>query len=100
MEWAPPFGFSIGQLLGVAAGNALLDEHLNWAVQVGKTAGIHCNEIGKSYNLNARITGTPWYIDGGRSMLHQGVSYTYRGSSDETRFVGGLLLRRAPAEVQ
>ncbi|MDP8214552.1 MAG: porin [Candidatus Euphemobacter frigidus] len=89
MEWAPPFGFSIGQLLGVAAGNAYFDEHFNWAIQVGKTAGIHCNEIGESYNLNLRFTGTPWYIDGGRSMLHQGVSYTYRGSSDETRYMAG-----------
>ncbi len=89
MEWAPPFGFSIGQLLGVAAGNAFLDDHFNYAIQVGKTAGIHCSEIGESYNLNLRFTGTPWYEDGGRSMLHQGISYTYRGSSDQTRYAAG-----------
>ncbi len=89
MEWAPTFGFGIGQLLGVAAGNSFLDDHLTYAVQVGKTAGIHCDEIGQSYNLNLRFTGTPWYEDCGRSMLHQGLSYTYRGSSDQTRYVGG-----------
>ncbi|MFH1039414.1 MAG: porin [PVC group bacterium] len=89
MEWAPPFGFSIGQLLGVAAGNSFIDDHLTYAVQVGKTAGIHCSEIGQSYNLNLRFTGTPWYEDGGRAMLHQGLSYTYRGSSDQTRYASG-----------
>ena len=89
MEWAPTFGFGIGQLLGVAAGNSFLDDHLTYAVQVGKTAGIHCAEMGESYNLNLRFTGTPWYEDGGYSMLHQGVSYTYRGSSDQTRYRGG-----------
>ena len=89
MEWAPPFGFGIGQLIGVAAGNSYLDNHFTYAIQVGKTGGIHCSEIGQSYNMNLRFTGTPWYEDGGYSMLHQGVSYTYRGSSDETRFVGG-----------
>ncbi len=89
MEWAPTFGFGIGQLLGVAAGNSFLDDHLTYAIQVGKTAGIHCNEMGESYNLNLRFTGTPWYEDGGYSMLHQGVSYTYRGSSDQSRYLGG-----------
>ncbi len=89
MEWAPTFGFGIGQLLGVAAGNSFLDNHLTYAIQVGKTAGIHCNEIGESYNMNLRFTGTPWYEDGGYSMLHQGFSYTYRGSSDQSRYLGG-----------
>ena len=89
MEWSPTFGFGIGQLLGVAVGNAFFDEHFNYTIQVGKTAGIHADEVGKSYNMNLRLTGTPWYEDGGYSMLHQGISYTYRGSSDETRFVGG-----------
>ena len=34
------------------------------------------------YNLTSRITGVPWYEDGGEKILHLGLSYSHRFRDD------------------
>lgn len=35
------------------------------------------------YNVTTRLTGLPWYEDGGRALLHLGFSYTHKFRHDD-----------------
>lgn len=85
MEYANTIIFGAGKQVGVAAGSPLLDGRLSWAAQVFQLTDGKGLRTEDNYNLNARVTGLPWYGDGGRQMLHLGASYSFRSSTDGYR---------------
>ncbi len=85
MEYANTIIFGAGKQVGLAAGAPLLDRRVSWAAQVFQFTDGKGIRTEDNYNLNARLTGLPWYRDGGREMLHLGTSYSYRSSKDNYR---------------
>jgi phosphate-selective porin OprO/OprP len=81
--------FSPSYNWGSKLNNTALHERINWA------AGIYWNtqnlnnvykggdlkdqfNTANGYSLAARVTGLPWYEEGGKRLLHLGVSYNFR----------------------
>ncbi len=85
MEYANTIIFGAGKQVGLAAGSPLLDDRLSWAGQVFQFVDGKGLRTEDDYNLNARLTGLPWYRAGGREMLHLGVSYSFRSAQDDYR---------------
>ncbi len=85
MEYANTIIFGAGKQVGLAAGAPILDRRVSWAAQVFQFVDGKGLRTEDNYNLNARLTGLPWYRDGGREMLHLGTSYSYRSSKDDYR---------------
>jgi phosphate-selective porin OprO/OprP len=81
----PTLGFSPGRNLGILFHNALLDDRMTWAVGGFWNTG-SLSKVGEAtdrvsdadgYNLTARVTGLPWYEEGGKKLLHLGLSYSH-----------------------
>jgi len=60
--------------------NHAFDKRMTWAIggfretdDVGK--GFDSNS---QYNLTMRVTGTPWYAEQGRKLVHLGLSYSHK----------------------
>jgi phosphate-selective porin OprO and OprP len=85
MEYANTIIFGAGGQVGVAAGSPVIGNRISWAAQVFQFVDGKGLRTEDNYNLNARLTGLPWYRDGGREMLHLGTSYSYRSSKDDYR---------------
>lgn len=85
MEYANTIIFGAGGQVGVAAGAPVLDNRVSWAAQVFQFVDGKGLRTEDNYNLNARLTGLPWYRDGGREMLHLGTSYSFRSPTDDYR---------------
>jgi phosphate-selective porin OprO and OprP len=85
MEYANTIIFGAGKQVGLAAGAPLFDRRVSWAAQVFQFVDGKGLRTEDNYNLNARLTGLPWYRDGGGEMLHLGTSYSYRSSKDDYR---------------
>ncbi len=85
----PTKAFSPAYNFGSKLNNTSLDGRITWA------AGVYWNTQGlnnvynggdlkdqfstaNGYSLAARITGLPWYEEGGRRFLHLGISYNFR----------------------
>lgn len=88
MEYANTIIFGAGKQIGLAAGSAVLDRRLSWAAQAFQFVDGKGLRTEDNYNLNLRLTGLPWYGDGGREMLHLGTSYSYRSSKNDYRLRG------------
>ncbi len=83
MEYANTIVFGAGKQVGLAAGAPVFDSRASWAAQVfqfGDGKGLRTED---NYNLNLRLTGLPWYREGGREMLHLGISYSFWSSKDD-----------------
>jgi phosphate-selective porin OprO and OprP len=85
----PTQAFSPGRNVGFMFNNTALNERITWAAGgFYNTGGL--NNVYKGgdpqdkwstangYSLAARVTGLPWYEEGGRRLLHLGVSYDFR----------------------
>ena len=80
----PTNAFSPDRNLGIRRHTATLDEQMTYAFgvywnvpsveEVGDLPDAFQNAQG--LNLSARITGLPWYEEGGKKMLHLGLSYS------------------------
>ena len=86
--------FAPGRNIGLMFNNTVFDERMTWAVgsfwntgsfsKVGETTDRLSDANG--YNLSARVTGLPWYEDGGKKLLHLGLSYSH-GVRDKSKEV-------------
>lgn len=85
MESANTVIFGAGKQVGLASGAPILDRRVSWAAQVFQFVDGKGLRTEDNYNLNLRLTGLPWYRDGGREMFHLGTSYSFRSSEDDYR---------------
>lgn len=61
-----------------------LEDRMTWALGVFKDTDDVGNRISDGeYNFTARLTGTPWYEDKGRKLLHLGAAYSHRNPNDD-----------------
>lgn len=82
------FGSSEGRNTGAMLHNAVLEERVTWAVGAFRETGVFGNATGNGkYAFTGRLTGLPWYEDGGRRLIHLGASASYRmPTDDEVRY--------------
>ena len=85
MEYANTIVFGAGKQMGLAAGAPVLDNRASWAVQLFQFVDGKGLRTEDNYNLNARLTGLPWYREKGREMFHLGADYSFRSSKDDYR---------------
>ena len=90
MERANPNVFAPSRNTGAMIHGAYLgepgQERLTTALGVFRTADSYGNDATDGgYAGTARITGLPWYEDGGRRLLHLGLGYTRRNVGDTLR---------------
>jgi phosphate-selective porin OprO/OprP len=69
---------------GLMFHNSELGDRMTWSLGVFKDT----NDVGDrisdgEYNFTARVTGTPWYEDKGRKLLHLGAAYSHRNPNDD-----------------
>jgi phosphate-selective porin OprO/OprP len=85
----PTKAFSPSYNFGSRLNNTAFDERITWAAgiyantqdlnNVSSTGGIKNQfSTANGYSLAARVTGLPWYEEGGKRLLHVGVSYNFR----------------------
>jgi len=98
----PTVAFAAGRNLGILFQDAVFGDRMTWAVggfwntgsqRVGEARDRIAD--GNGYNLSARITGLLWYEDGGRRLLHLGLSYSHQ-SRDKDSTNGGVAYRTWP----
>ncbi|MDB4285575.1 porin [bacterium] len=88
----PTYALAPGRDIGVFTGNTAKGERVTWTaglfLNTGSlsTVGDTKDQISEASggNLTARITGLPWYTDGGRRLFHVGAAYSRQFRSDET----------------
>ncbi len=90
MERALPNAFAPSRNTGAMVHGAYLGEpgeaRLTTALGVFRTTDSYGNDATDGgYAGTARVTGLPWYEDGGRRLLHLGLGYTHRNVGDTLR---------------
>ena len=76
----PVSAFSPARNAGVGLQNNVFNQRMTWAVGGFKDVG----DLGENfsdngnYNVTARITGTPLWVDEGKQLVHVGYSYSHR----------------------
>jgi phosphate-selective porin OprO/OprP len=70
-----------------------LEERITWAAGAFRDTDNFGDGFGSDslYNITARLTGVPWYEDGGRRLVHVGLSYSHQFRNDDA-----LRYRRKP----
>lgn len=68
--------FAPSRNTGFMVQNAPLEQRVTWAIGAFREADDFGNGFNDdaTYNLAARVTGLPWYEDGGRHLLHLGLA--------------------------
>jgi phosphate-selective porin OprO/OprP len=85
----PTNAFSPSYNWGSKLNNTALHERITWAASIywntqnlnnGYKGGDLKNQFNTAngYSLTARVTGLPWHEEGGKRLLHLGVSYNFR----------------------
>lgn len=87
MERALPNVFAPSRNVGIQLSNNHLDGRMSWAVGVFRET----NDFGSfaddgDYNVSARITGLPIYLEEGRKLLHVGAAYSHKNPDDSFRY--------------
>ena len=88
MERSLPNVFSPARNSGVMLHNYALDERVTWAVGLFRETDDFANSSDSeggddTYNVTARVTGLPWYEEGGRRLVHLGMSFSHRFAEDD-----------------
>jgi phosphate-selective porin OprO/OprP len=80
----PVVAFAPGRNTGIMAQNPILDKRMTWAAGVFQDVGDFGDSFNDfdDYNITLRLTGLPWYEEGGRKLLHTGFSYTHKFRSE------------------
>ncbi len=80
--------FSPSRNTGVMFYDTMLDKRMTWAAGFFRqTDSFGDGSGGRDYNATARLTGLPVFEDGGKKLLHLGVSYTHQNyEGDSVRF--------------
>ncbi|MEA3347228.1 MAG: porin, partial [Candidatus Auribacterota bacterium] len=90
MERALPNAFVPGRNIGIALNNSLLGSskapRMTWALGVFRDADSFGNASSNEWNITGRITGLPWYEDGGKKLLHLGAAYSWRAPHKTVRY--------------
>lgn len=77
--------FAPGRNTGVMVFNTMMDKRMTWAAGVFRQTDAYGNgKGGRDYDVTARLTGLPIYEDGGKKLLHLGVSYSHRNYHNDT----------------
>ncbi len=73
--------------MGLMLFNSALEERLNWELGLFRTNSRNTGnptDLGdKKFSLTGRLSGTPWYEDDGRYLLHLGAGFSHRGVNVE-----------------
>lgn len=83
--------FNPDRNLGIAFHNNAFDKRMTWSVGGFAETGEDNEDIRETsnqsnYNVTARVTGAPLYADGGRKLVHLGVSYSHKFINGDIRF--------------
>ena len=79
MERALPNAFAPSRNTGLMFHDALTKQRMTWQLGVFRdTDDFGDNSADGKYNLTGRVTGRPWYQDGGRKLVHAGFAYSRR----------------------
>lgn len=77
--------FVPGRNTGVMFYDTMLNKRMTWAAGVFRqTDSFGDGRGGRDYNATVRLTGLPWYEEGGKKLLHVGVAYTHQNYDDDT----------------
>ena len=85
----PTQAFSPDRNVGFMFNHTALNERITWAAggfyNTGELNNVYKGgdpqdkwSTANGYSLAARVTGLPWYEEGGRRLLHLGISYNFR----------------------
>lgn len=90
MERALPNIFAPSRSTGAMIHGAFLGEkkheRMTAALGVFRASDDYGNDAGDGeYSGTVRVTGLPWYKEGGRQLVHLGASYTHRNPDDTIR---------------
>jgi phosphate-selective porin OprO/OprP len=85
-----PWAFAPGRNLGIQIMNAELRKHMTWALGTFADIGdvgdeddlFDAFDEAAGLNVTSRITGVPWYKDGGAKFVHLGFSYSHQFRDD------------------
>jgi phosphate-selective porin OprO/OprP len=87
MERGLPNAFAPGRNTGIQISNSAFDKRLSWALGVFRETGEYGNGMDDGgYNVTGRVSGLPWYKDGGRKLLHLGAGYSHRNVDGGWRY--------------
>jgi phosphate-selective porin OprO/OprP len=74
-----PNAFAPSRNMGAMVNPVFLDKRLTYAAGGFRETNNSGFGFGPAeYNVTSRLTGLPWYEDGGRRLLHLGFSYTHK----------------------
>ena len=85
----PTQAFSPNRNVGFLFNNSVLNERITWAAggfyNTGDLNNLYSGgdpqdkwNTANGYSVAARVTGLPWYEEGGKRLLHLGLSYNFR----------------------
>lgn len=69
--------------------NTALEERVTWAAGVFRDTNVDDDAQGQmdgQYAFTTRVTGLPWYEDGGKRLLHLGTSFSGRHTDGVVRY--------------
>ncbi|MBZ0254479.1 porin [bacterium] len=88
MDQSPLNALTPSRETGLMLYNEILDKRMTWAIGAFHNSndfgdGEEDDAEGGDWDVTGRITGLPWYEDGGRKLLHLAVAGSHREWSDE-----------------
>ncbi len=87
MERALPNVFALGRAVGIMAHNTLFEKRMTWAVSAfRKTDDWGVEQRDGAYGFALRVTGLPYWANGGKQHVHLGASYALHNPEDTVRF--------------
>jgi phosphate-selective porin OprO/OprP len=86
LERSLPNVFAPDRNTGIGVFFEAFEQRMTWAVGGFRDADNFGNGFGDDslYNITGRITGLPWYEDGGRHLVHLGLSYSHQFRNDDS----------------
>jgi len=92
MELAAGRVFNPGRNVGIMASNSFLKGRMSYALgafrETDNWPSDNDSDEDKGWQVTGRLTGTPWYADKGRRMIHLGVGGTHRNPDGLIRYRG------------
>lgn len=86
MERGLPNALVPGRNIGLLLHNSGWNKRLTWSLGGFSETDNKGNGFGKDnqYNVTGRITALPWYKDGGKRLIHLGLSYSHKSMDKAT----------------
>ena len=84
MERSLPNVFGPERSGGAALHNQVLQNRLTWALGAFRDTDPFGDRSGGKFHFTGRLTGLPWYQDGGEKLLHLGLGYSRRRFDGES----------------